>query len=166
MSQPFIAQIQAFPFPFAPKGWALCNGQTLPIAQNQALFSLLGTMYGGDGQVNFKLPNLQGACALSFGTGFTLGQAAGENAHTLTSTEVPAHSHPAVATSGAASVASPIGAFPATLAGAFFGGTPDAPVNLGSGSTSTSAAQPHENRPPFLVLNYCIALQGIFPSRN
>src|SRR5690348_9824796 len=108
MSEPFIAEIRIISFTYPPKGWAFCNGQLLPINQNQALFSLLGTMYGGDGRTTFALPNLQGRTPFHVGPGFTQGQTGGEDAHTLTGNELPAHTHQAIASSNAADQASPV----------------------------------------------------------
>lgn len=166
MAEPFMAEMRIMSFGFAPKGWALCNGQLLPIAQNQALFSLLGTTYGGDGRVTFALPNLQGNSALHMGNGFTLGERGGQTAHTLTISEMPAHTHlvnvSTTATGGNASGS-----------GRFLGGgnnvyhvpgslTTMQPQTIGTFGNS----QAHLNMQPFLVLNVSIALQGIFPSQN
>jgi microcystin-dependent protein len=166
MSTPFLSEIKIFSFGFPPKGWALCDGQLLPINQNQALFSLLGTTYGGDGRVNFSLPDLQARVPLHMGNGFTLGQRAGEQAHTLTTAEMPAHTHVPIANPGAASVGDPTGNTWANAGAANF--TTDAPNNTMSLSTVSSVGgnQAHLNTPPFLVLSFCIALQGIFPSQN
>ncbi len=165
MSTPFLAEIRIFSFSFAPKGWALCNGQLLPINQDQALFSLLGTTYGGDGRVNFGLPNLQGNTPLHFGNGLVQGQVSGEQNHTLSLSEIPAHIHSWGATSGAANTPSPT----ATLLGAVqaYNGSasnlvPMYPAQL----SSVGGSQPHPNQQPYLVLNFCIALSGIFPSQN
>lgn len=116
MSTPFLGQIQAFSFSFAPKGWAFCSGQMLPISQNQALFALLGTQYGGDGKTTFGLPNLGGSFALHQGPGNRMGQAGGEANHTLTNAELAAHTHPMVGSSATASVSSPAGNYPAVAA--------------------------------------------------
>ncbi|MGE5170201.1 MAG: phage tail protein [Rudaea sp.] len=168
MSQPFLGQLKIVAFNFAPRGWALANGQLLPINQNQALFSLLGTTYGGNGQTNFALPNLQGRMPLHVGTAFTLGASAGEETHTLTASEMPAHAHTIGAQTGAATP----GLGPAS--GNTFASSQTqpyrsggAPVALADASIGPAgASQPHENRQPFVVLNFIIALQGIFPSRN
>jgi microcystin-dependent protein len=166
MADPFLAEIRLMSFVFPPKGWALCDGQLLPINQNQALFSLLGTTYGGDGRVNFGLPDLRARMPLHTSTGHVLGQRAGEAGHTVTPTEMPAHTHPL----SASTVAS--GGVPAP-AGRFLGAANDvytAPTNLTSLSPQSVSAvggsQPHENRQPFLALSFCIALVGIFPSQN
>lgn len=165
MGTPFIGEVKIMAFNFAPKGWAACNGQLLPINQNQALFSLLGTTYGGDGRVNFALPNLQGRVPLHLGNGFTQGQAGGEAAHTLSIGELPTHTHTPGASSAGASVSNPVGNLWA-----------DAGKNNYNTATNTTMApqaisnvggsQPHDNMSPYLVLNFCIALQGVFPSQN
>ena len=163
---PFLAQVQIFSFNFAPKGWAMCNGQFLPINQNQALFALLGTTYGGNGQTNFALPNLQGRVPMYTGQGLTLGQSGGETAHTLNINELPTHFHQAVASTGGPTVTSPTNNFWATGTGfspyASVTNTQMAPGSIGNAGGS----QPHNNMSPYLALNFCIALQGIFPSRN
>jgi microcystin-dependent protein len=166
MSTPFIGQIQTFSFPFAPKGWAACNGQLLPINQNQALFSLLGTQYGGDGIQTFALPNLQGSFGLGQGTGYVVGQKGGELAHTLTVPELGTHTHPMVGSSANASASTPVGNFPAVPANgtAAFSASPN--TQLGPGSSPSQGGGAHPNMPPFLVMNTCIALTGAFPSRN
>jgi len=163
MANPFLSEIRIASFNFAPNGWALCNGQFLPINQNQALFALLGTTYGGNGTTNFALPNLQGRVPIHFGQGFTLGQAGGELAHTLITSELPAHTHQPRANSNLANLGSP--------ANNFWSGTgsyaASANVAMNSGGIlPTGGSQPHENRSPFLVLNFIIALQGIFPSQS
>jgi microcystin-dependent protein len=166
MSQPFLSEIRIMSFGFPPKGWALCNGQLLPINQNQALFSLLGTTYGGDGRVNFALPNLQGQVPLHMGTGYGLGQKGGEQNHTLTFNELPTHTHVA---GGSRDAGSSILPGPAVALGAL--------SNMYGPATSLTAlapdtigliggSQPHVNMQPFLTLSFCIALEGIFPSRN
>ena len=169
MSTPYLSEIRVVSFNFAPRGWAQCNGQLLPINQNQALFSLLGTTYGGDGRVNFALPNLQGNVPLHAGNGFNLGQTGGEAMHTLTAAEMPAHTHQVTATSDAATVPSPAGAelaaAGATVGSVYAPGPANTPLSPGS-VTTVGGGQPHENRQPYLTLNFVIALQGIFPSRN
>jgi microcystin-dependent protein len=165
MSDPYIAELKVVSFNYAPKGWALCNGQLLPIAQNQGLFSLLGTTYGGDGRVNFALPNLQGRAAMHVGQGFVQGQAGGEVTHTLTVAELAAHTHPLTASSDAASVGTTAGDYFAVTGGAAYAASADtALANESVGSVGGSL--PHENMSPYLVLNVVIALQGIFPTRN
>jgi microcystin-dependent protein len=168
MAEPFLSEIRLMSFAFAPKGWAQCNGQLLPINQNQALFSLLGTTFGGDGRVNFALPDLRGRTPIHVGAGHTLGERAGEQAHTLSIAEVPTHTH-AVAASSTATGGS------ATPNGNYLGGGNNVyqPANGGTLTTmrpdtvtNTGGSQAHLNMQPFLSLNLCIALQGIFPSPN
>jgi len=165
MGTPYLSEIRIVSFNFAPKGWALCNGQTLPINQNQALFSLMGTTYGGDGITNFKLPNLQASTPIHFGGGFTQGQIGGEANHTLIASEMPQHAHPPVASSNAANLGSPQGNFFANGNQPAFDTVPTGPMNAAAVSSS-GGSQPHNNMPPYLVLNFVIALQGIFPSRS
>ncbi len=169
MSTPYLAEIRLTSFAFAPKGWAFCNGQLLPINQNQALFALLGTQYGGNGQTNFALPNLQGRTPMHFSGAHAIGQVGGEEQHTLVAGEMPAHLHALRASGKAAASSSPNGG---VLAAEGRGATPAyaavgnlVPLNPAS-VTPAGGGQPHENRPPFLALNFIIALQGIFPSRN
>lgn len=172
MSEPFLSEIKIVSFGFPPKGWAFCNGQLLPIQQNQGLFSLLGTVYGGDGRVNFGLPNLQGRVPMHEGQGHVLGELAGKPAHTLGLSEMPLHPHIANGTNSNASTNVPTGN---VLARGQAGSNPlnyyaSPPANQtfmnqqGIGIKGNS--QPHENRQPFLVLNFIIALQGIYPSQN
>ncbi len=164
MAQPFLAEIRIFSCNFAPKGWALCNGQLLPINQNQALFSLLGTTYGGDGRINFALPNLQGRMPVHTGNGISLGERAGETAHTLSLQELPTHTHVPVGSSTPANQGNPTGNLWAAGNGAY-NPTSNTPMNPAC-ITPTGGSQPHENMSPYLVLTFCIALQGIFPSMN
>lgn len=168
---PYLSEIKVFSFNFAPKGWAMCNGQLLPINQNQALFALLGTQYGGDGRVNFALPNLRGRVPLHFGqrpglSSYVQGQAAGEDAHTLISTEMPAHVHAAVASSNSPNANTPAGNFWASNSGFSPYSATLNEVMAATALANAGGSQPHENRSPFLTLNFCIALQGVFPSRN
>ena len=176
---PYIGEIRLMSFPFAPKGWAYCQGQLLPVAQNQALFSLLGTTYGGNGQTTFGLPDLRGRVLVGTGAGpglspYTQGQVGGTETVGLTPAQLPAHTHTSftgtVATADAAELNSPNGAFPAPGSKAqFAAGTPNASLGASSLPPTTEAAgngQPHENRQPSLVLNYAIALVGIYPSRQ
>ncbi len=153
-------------FGFPPKGWALCNGQLLPIMQNQALFSLLGTTYGGDGRTNFALPNLQGRIPIHFGAGYVLGQNGGEQVHTLSVNEIPAHFHVAQASRDNGS--SPIPGTTSVLGAVNNAYGPSAnTVTLAPATIdSTGGSQPHQNLQPFLALSFCIALQGIFPTPN
>lgn len=168
---PFLGQLMLFPFNFPPRGWALCQGQLLPINQYQALFSLLGTTYGGDGRTTFGLPDLRGRTPVSFGNGINLGAKAGEEMHTLNTNEVPLHNHAINGTTAAANAPGPAGnllAQPSGTGTAIYRQNPtaiDSPLNAAT-IVSYGGGQPHENRSPYLVLNWCIALQGIFPSRN
>ena len=165
MSDPFIGEIKVISFNFAPKGWTFCNGQLLPINQNQALFSILGTMYGGDGRVNFALPNLQARMPIHQGQGFSVGDRGGEATHVLTTNEMPAHNHPALA-AATADGASPNGTTWAPADGSVqYFPTPNA-VMSAAAIGNIGGGQPHANEAPYLVLNFIIALQGIFPSRN
>lgn len=166
MAEPFIAEIRLMSFSFPPRGWALCNGQLLPINQNQALFSLLGTTYGGDGRVNFALPNLQGRVPIHTANGHTLGEMGGELAHTLTMTELPQHTHNVAAYDGVATSAIPgPTAYLAGQSGNPYGTVPS-PALTGPAPSSIGGGQAHLNMQPFLTLSYCIALQGIFPSQT
>jgi microcystin-dependent protein len=177
MSDPYISEIRMMAFNYAPQGWVPCNGQILAMSQNAALFSLLGTTYGGDGVRTFALPNLQGRVPMHMGNGFGLGQVYGEEAHTLTTAEMPQHTHQMVASTTAGSV--PIGVSTTALGEGQTGGTgggqavnlyapaDGATVAFNAGALSqTGGNQAHENRQPYLTLNFCIALSGIFPSRN
>lgn len=172
MAEPFLSEIRIMSFEFAPKGWALCGGQLLPINQNQALFSLLGTTFGGDGRVNFALPDLRGRTPIHVGSGHTLGERGGEQAHTLSIAELPTHTHvlnaspqqgnavyPRPLTGGTLLAADPGNAYAADSAGPY--------VSLAGGTvTNVGGSQAHLNMQPFLTLSFCIALQGIFPSPN
>ena len=155
-------------FVFAPKGWALCNGQLMPINQNQALFSLLGTTFGGDGRVNFALPDLRGRVPIHVGSGHTLGERGGEQAHTLSIAEGPTHAHVFNASSDVATAnTGPAGNLLAQSSGEFLYGAPSNLVAMAPNAISNvGGSQAHLNMEPFLVLNFCIALQGIFPSPN
>ncbi|MGH9566693.1 MAG: phage tail protein [Candidatus Angelobacter sp.] len=165
MSTPFLSEIKIVSFNFAPKGWALCNGQLMPINQNQALFSLLGTTYGGNGQTTCALPNLQGRVPNHMANGFTLGQTGGETAHTLSIPELPAHTHtPTGNKTNPATASSALGNLWGFDAGQY-ATTPNASMNP-AGVTNAGGSQPHDNMSPYLVLNFVIALQGIFPSQN
>ena len=165
MSTPFLGEIKVFSFNFAPKGWAECNGQLLPINQNQALFSILGTTYGGNGQTTFALPNLQGRVPFHTGSSIILGESSGEQAHTLNISELPAHTHAPVGSSGNASTGNPTGNLWASLSGGTYSAAPNTTMNAGS-ILLAGGSQPHDNMSPYLALNFCIALQGIFPSRS
>lgn len=173
MAEPFLSEIRIMSFVFAPKGWALCNGQLLPINQNQALFSLLGTTFGGDGRVNFALPDLRGRAPIHVGSGHTLGERGGEQAHTLSIAEIPQHTHVVNGNSQNATAFVPAGNLLAKGATAV---APQTPINYYSTTitnltamnpatyANTGGSQAHLNMQPFLILSYCIALQGIFPS--
>lgn len=168
MAEPFYAEIRLFSFGFAPRGWAFCNGQLLLINQNQALFSLLGTNYGGNGQTEFALPNLQGRTPIHIGSGHTLGERGGEQAHTLSIAELPEHTH-AVKVSQDTSTRSnsPLNRYPSTSSPNNVYGPATNLVALNPATTSTvGGSQAHLNMQPFLTLNFCIALQGIFPSQT
>jgi|SRR4051812_44815205 len=165
MSEPFLSEIKIVSFNFPPKGWALCNGQLLPINQNQALFALLGTTYGGNGQTNFALPNLRGQVPIHMGGGHTLGETAGATSVTISQQTMPQHLHFAQATS-----ANGDGPFSANhilaAAGNAYGPANNLTSILPSTVTNVGGSQPHNNMMPYLVLNFIIALQGIFPSQN
>ena len=165
MAEPFLSEIRIMSFAFAPKGWALCNGQLLPINQNQALFALLGTTFGGNGQTNFALPNLQGRAPIHRGSGHTLGEVGGTTSVTLTLSQLPMHTHvlSASETLGDTNIHQ----------GNVLAATPSHIYDAGNLTTlhpssisNVGGSQPHENRQPFLTLSFCIALQGIFPSPN
>ncbi|MBZ0250784.1 MAG: tail fiber protein [Burkholderiales bacterium] len=166
MAEPFLSEVRIMSFVFAPKGWALCNGQLLPINQNQGLFSLLGTTFGGDGRVNFALPDLRGRVPIHVGGGHTLGERGGEQAHTLSISEIPQHVHAANASSTATGgAANPNAAFLGGANNAYH--APAALTSLNPATvTNTGGSQAHLNMQPFLTLSFSIALQGIFPSPN
>jgi microcystin-dependent protein len=166
MAEPFLSEIRIMSFSFAPKGWAMCNGQLLPINQNQALFSLLGTTFGGDGRVNFGLPDVRGRVPIHVGNGHTLGERGGEAAHTLANAELPTHTHVFNASTNAAVINTPPGGnVLAQSAGVFLYGAANNFAAMAPGSiTNTGGSQAHENESPYLTLTFCIALQGIFPS--
>ena len=165
MAEPFLSEIRMMSFVFAPKGWALCNGQLLPINQNQALFALLGTTFGGDGRVNFALPDLRGRTPIHVGNGHSLGERGGEQAHTLSIGELPTHTHLLMGSNSNATTNSPNGAALANSTALYH--APTSLVSLNPNSvTTTGGSQPHLNMQPFLTISFCIALQGIFPSPN
>jgi len=168
MAEPFLSEIRIMSFGFPPKGWALCDGQLLPINQNQALFSLLGTTYGGDGRVNFGLPNLQGRVPVHMGSGHTLGERGGEQGHTLSIAEIPTHTHVANATSTAASTNNPTSSLGLAKSGgaAFYVAASNLIAMAPDELANVCGSQAHLNMQPFLVLNFSIALQGIFPSQT
>jgi len=167
MAESFLGEIRLMSFGFAPKGWALCNGQLLPLNQNQALWSLLGTTYGGDGRVNFGLPDLQGRVPVHVGGGHTLGERSGEQAHTLSISELPTHPHTLNGTSSHGTQVVPVNNLLARTAPA---NPYVAPNNLGAMNaasiSNTGDSQAHMNMQPFLALAFCIALVGSFPSQN
>jgi microcystin-dependent protein len=168
MAEPFLSEIRLMSFDFAPKGWAMCNGQLLPINQNQALFALLGTTFGGDGRVNFALPDLRGRVPIHVGGSHNLGERGGEQAHTLSISELPQHTHAPVGTGATAADELPDGNIWATNSS--FNAYSTVPSNLvamnSAAVSHTGGSQAHLNMQPFLTLNFCIALQGIFPSPN
>ena len=173
---PFVAEIRVFPFNFAPKGWAFCAGQLLPISQNTALFSLLGISYGGDGKSTFALPNLQGAAPLGFGQGSGLsdrylGETGGQAEVTLIPSRLPAHTHSVAANSSAGGSNSPVenyfGKSQARAKSTGYVSNTTPTISLSTQAVGTAGnAQPHNNMPPYLGLNFCIALQGVFPPRG
>ena len=171
MSEPFLAEIRIVGFNFAPRGWAFCDGQLLPINQNQSLFSLLGTTYGGDGRTSFALPDLRGRTAIhagnsNSGTSYRLGQRSGEETHTLTVSEMPTHDHLLMAASEPGNQLSPGGNFFAKTSDDTYSDASNL-ISLDARTVSNAGgSQPHENRQPYIGLNFCIALQGLFPSRN
>ena len=167
MAEPFLGEIRMMSFNFPPKGWALANGQTLPINQNQALFSLFGTMYGGNGQTTFAIPNLRGQVPIHFGNGFTQGETAGSSSVTITQASMAQHTHVAQGTSTGADTPVPTSNNLAAANNEY------GPANAGGLTTlhpttisNVGGSQPHENRQPFLTISFCVALQGIFPSQN
>ncbi len=176
MSEQYIGQIEAFAFGIVPRGWAICAGQLLSIQQNQALFSLLGTQFGGNGVQTFGLPDLRGRAATGYGLSYQMGTKAGEENHTLLSTEVPAHTHSLVVnnngTSGGTAIptsalvpGSPYDAASGTATSLYAASTTTPTVAL-SATSAAGGGQAHSNMMPYLALNYCIALTGLFPSRN
>lgn len=171
MSDQFLCEIRIMSFVFPPKGWALCDGQLLPINQNQALFSLVGTTYGGDGRVNFGLPNLQGRVPIHMGSGHTLGEQGGEQAHTLSISEIPTHTHTVNASGAQPAVGQGITPSPtqilAKTRSSFLYASPQALAAMPANQVAnTGGSQAHLNMQPFLTLSFCIALQGIFPSQT
>lgn len=165
MSEPFLAEIRIFGFNFAPRGWAMCDGQILPINQNQSLYSLLGTIYGGDGRTSFALPDLRGRVPIHVGNGYSEGQKGGEEAHTLSVNEIPGHTHTIQASTDASTAQDPTNNVLAK-SGQIYKQSSNL-VDMVSGTMANAGGgQAHENMQPFLALNFCIALQGLFPSRN
>ncbi|MDB5902572.1 MAG: microcystin dependent protein [Betaproteobacteria bacterium] len=175
MADPFVAEIRIFPFNFPPKGWAFCDGQLMPISQNTALFSLVGTFYGGDGKSTFALPDLQGNAPMHTGQGpglseYFLGQTGGSQTVTLLESEMPAHNHGLMAQNAAGNRTSPIGnSFARLTSGnAYIAGSPAPPLTPFSFQTlpPIGGSAPHNNMMPYLTLSFCIALQGVFPPRS
>ena len=168
MAEPFLSEIRLMSFVFAPKGWALCNGQLLPINQNQALFSLLGTTFGGDGRVNFALPDLRGRTPIHVGSGHTLGERGGEQAHTLSISELPQHTHFVNASSNSATDGTPSNSLvlAQSTAANLYGSATSLQAMAPAAVSNVGGSQAHLNMQPFLTLSFCIALQGIFPSPN
>ncbi|WP_127534132.1 phage tail protein [Paenibacillus kobensis] len=166
--EPFLGEIRMFGFGIVPRGWAVCSGQILSIQQNQALFSLLGTQYGGDGRTTFALPNYQGRVPVHAGSSMPVGTVGGEENHTLTINEMPAHNHSVMASNGDGTAKVPAGktwSVPADKSSVFSTGTLDK-VMSGAAIGTAGGSQPHSNMQPYLTINFCIALQGIYPSRQ
>ncbi|RYZ51905.1 MAG: phage tail protein [Chitinophagaceae bacterium] len=167
MAEPFLSEIRIFSFNFPPKGWAFCNGQLLPINQNQALFALLGTTYGGNGQTNFALPNFRGRVPIHFGAGHTLGETGGQESQTITMQQMPTHTHRVNATTNPATTTNPGGNMLADTKPSELYHPTDGQEAMGTSMVSNiGGSQPHQNMQPFLALTFCVALQGIFPSPN
>lgn len=167
MSQPFIGEIRMFAGNFAPVGWAFCNGQIMPIDQNDALFNLIGTTYGGDGQTTFALPNLQSSVPIHVGPGFALGQSGGAEAVTLTTSQIPAHSHVPQAFAAAGNQNKPDGGVWASSSPAtYYGDTAPSATMAPEAIGSSGGSQPHDNMIPFLVINFILSLFGVFPSQT
>jgi microcystin-dependent protein len=164
---PFLSEIRVFTFNFAPRGWAFCNGQVLPINQNQALFALLGTTFGGNGTSTFALPNLQGRVPMHQSNQHVLGQAGGEVAHTLLANEIPLHNHIVNGSGNTATVNVPTGNYLAKSSANVYAPASSGNTSLMPATVATvGGSAPHDNMSPYLVLNFCIALQGIFPTRT
>jgi microcystin-dependent protein len=165
MAEPFLSEIRLFSFSFPPRSWALCDGQLLPINQNQALFSLLGTTFGGDGRVNFALPDLRGRTPIHVGQGHTLGERGGEQAHTLSIAEIPTHTHMLSGSSQNANTTDPANHALASASN-LYGSSANLTSLQPSSVANVGSSQAHLDMQPFLTLNFCIALQGIFPSQT
>ncbi len=166
MGTPYLGEIRIVSFDYPPRGWAKCDGQLMPIGQNQALFSLFGTMYGGDGNITFALPDFRGRVPLHVGAGFTVGQVSGEESHTLITSQMPAHTHFGQASSaGASQLDASAGLWANGGQPAYTAAAPNA-VMRADAVSPVGGSQPHNNMSPYLVLNFCVAIQGVFPSRN
>ena len=165
MSDPFIGEVRIVSFGFAPRGWATCDGQIMAIAQNPALFAILGTTYGGNGVNTFALPDLRGRVPVHVGPGFQLGQISGESSHTLLQSEMPPHTHQPAGSSNNVSQASPDNAFWAVTSSGSYSNTPSTTL-APQAIAPAGSGQPHDNMSPYLAVSFCIALQGLFPSRN
>jgi microcystin-dependent protein len=165
MAQPYVGELRLFAGNFAPAGWSFCEGQLLPISENETLFQLIGTTYGGDGQETFALPDLRGRVPIHQGNGFMLAETGGAEEITLTVSQIAAHSHPVLATSGVGGSSSPDNNLLATTVGNIYFPGPGISATMNAGSVlPVGGSQPHENRQPFLCVNYIISLYGIFPS--
>lgn len=172
MSEPFLAEVRMVGFNFAPRGWAFCDGQILPINQNQSLYSLLGTTYGGDGRTSFALPDMRSRTPIHVGNGHREGQKSGEETHTLSAAEMPQHDHRLHATNDTANQSLAAGHLlsqPTAAVGNIYSDhlahSPNVSLNSAS-VTNVGGSQAHENMQPYIAVNFCIALQGLFPSRN
>jgi microcystin-dependent protein len=164
MAQPYVGEIRMFAGNFAPAGWMFCDGQLLPISENETLFQLIGTTYGGDGQETFALPNLQSRIPIHMGNGFTLAETGGVESVTLTVSQIPSHNHPLLCSSGTASSQDPSNGIPAVSTAQAFFNSPANPTNMSANSIGpTGGSQPHENLQPYLCINFIISLFGIFP---
>jgi microcystin-dependent protein len=169
MSTPFLGELRVVAYTFAPRGWAMCNGQVLAINQNTALFSILGTTYGGNGTTNFALPNFQGRAPIHTSSGFSLGASGGEQNHDLTLNEIPQHSHSVNGSSASGNTQTATGntwAVEGSNTTFIYSNEPASALMGGNAIARAGGGQPHNNMQPYLVLNFIIALQGIFPSRN
>jgi microcystin-dependent protein len=166
MSQPYVGEIRMVGFNFAPNGWAFCNGQLIPITTNETLFNLIGTTYGGDGQSTFALPNLQSRVPIHIGSGYTLAQMAGEESVTLTTSQMPAHSHVPLANSGPGTQTSPANGFWAASTATPYSATSPSAGMAGSAVGNAGGNQPHDNMLPYLAINFIISLYGIYPSQT
>lgn len=167
MAQPYVGEIRMFAGNFAPAGWMFCDGQLLPISENETLFQLIGTTYGGDGQSTFALPNLQSRVPLHQGNGFILAETGGAEEITLTVNQIPAHSHPLLCSSGTASLSDPTNSLPAVSTAQAYFNSPANPTNMSPSSIGpTGGSQPHTNLQPYLCINFIISLFGIFPSQT